>query len=82
MDKMQNGEKQNLILGNKLGILSGDYLLASASVALAKLRNPKVVSDIAQAIADMTQSEFVNEPKNINDLERKIYLCGSHLLID
>ena len=34
--------RKNLNLGNKLGVLGGDYLLANASTALAKLGNIQV----------------------------------------
>lgn len=73
-EDMQNDQRRNLTLGNKMSVLGGDYLLANASMALAKLKNPKVVNDIAQAIADMTESEFVNEPKSVNEWAKKVYL--------
>ena len=45
--------------GNKIAILTGDYLLAQSCVALADLRNTYVVEMVTMAIADFTQSEFV-----------------------
>lgn len=48
-----------LEFGNKIAILTGDYLLAQSCVALADLRNTYVVEIVTMAIADFTQSEFV-----------------------
>ena len=45
--------------GNKLAILGGDYLLASACTGLADLRNTHVVEMIAVSIAEFAQSEFL-----------------------
>ncbi|CAG0883699.1 unnamed protein product [Cyprideis torosa] len=46
--------------GNKMAILSGDFLLAHASKGLASLCNTKVVSMISQAIADFAASQFMS----------------------
>lgn len=43
--------------GNKISILSGDYLLAQASVKLAKLGNPRLVSIFAHVLADLCDGE-------------------------
>ncbi|GFY71440.1 decaprenyl-diphosphate synthase subunit 2 [Trichonephila inaurata madagascariensis] len=53
--------REDLQLGNKISILSGDYLLANACKGLANLRNCKVVDHISKAIADFTQAEFLGE---------------------
>ena len=45
--------------GNKLAILGGDYLLASACTGLADLRNTHIVEMIAVSIAEFAQSEFL-----------------------
>ncbi|XP_071506767.1 all trans-polyprenyl-diphosphate synthase PDSS2-like [Diadema antillarum] len=45
-------------LGNKMAVLSGDFLLASACKALAGLRNTVVVELISKAIADLTEAAF------------------------
>ncbi|XP_054707797.1 all trans-polyprenyl-diphosphate synthase PDSS2-like [Uloborus diversus] len=52
---------QDLQFGNKISILSGDYLLANACKGLANLRNCKVVDLISQAIGDFMQAEFLGE---------------------
>lgn len=45
--------------GNKISILSGDYLLANACVGLAGLRVTKIVEIVSIAIAEFTQAEFL-----------------------
>ena len=55
--------------GNKISVLSGDYLLAQASVKLSKLDNTRLVSIFAHVLADLCdgeveqlQSSFTLEP--------------------
>lgn len=43
--------------GNKVSVLSGDYLLAQASVKLAKLGNTRLVSIFAHVLADLCDGE-------------------------
>jgi len=38
----EDGPLGDLEVGNKMAVLSGDYLLASACTGLAKLENPTV----------------------------------------
>lgn len=45
--------------GNKLSILGGDFLLARASVALARLRNCEVVELLATVIANLVEGEVM-----------------------
>ncbi|CAL1272438.1 unnamed protein product [Larinioides sclopetarius] len=64
--------REDLQLGNKISILSGDYLLANACKGLADLRNCKVVDLISKAIADFMQAEFLGEyDRNGNPLPVK-----------
>ncbi|CAF0791678.1 unnamed protein product [Brachionus calyciflorus] len=49
--------------GNKLAVLSGDYLLANACTNLSKLKNTQVVDLMSQVIADISQGIF-SENKN------------------
>lgn len=49
----------DLQFGNKISVLSGDYLLANACKELAELRNCKVVDLISKSIADFMQAEFL-----------------------
>ena len=62
IDIAESPTKHDLLqleFGNKIAILTGDYLLAQSCVALADLRNTYVVEMVTMAIADFTQSEFV-----------------------
>ncbi|CAG8668993.1 4789_t:CDS:1, partial [Paraglomus occultum] len=43
----RNQPSANSCFGNKIAILAGDFLLARASVALARLRNPEVIELLA-----------------------------------
>jgi len=47
--------------GNKISILSGDYLLANACTGLASFRIPKIVELVSQAIIEFTQAEFLGK---------------------
>lgn len=49
----------NMVFGNKAAILSGDYMLATASVELAKLGNIKVVQSMATSLANLVHGEFM-----------------------
>ncbi|KAI9179319.1 coq1 putative hexaprenyl diphosphate synthase [Blastocladiella emersonii ATCC 22665] len=45
--------------GNKMAILAGDYLLARASLSLARLRHCEVVELLATVIADLVEGEVM-----------------------
>ncbi|KAK9447037.1 isoprenoid synthase domain-containing protein [Limtongia smithiae] len=49
----------NLAFGNKMAILAGDFLLARASVALARLRNAEVTELISTVIANLVEGEVM-----------------------
>lgn len=54
--------------GNKLSILAGDFLLARASVALARLRNNEVLELLATVIANLVEGEVMQlQPKPTAD---------------
>lgn len=42
IEEMPADTLERLNLGNKMAVLAGDYLLSNASLALAKIREPKV----------------------------------------
>ncbi|CAG5127513.1 unnamed protein product [Candidula unifasciata] len=56
----EDGPLPDMEFGNKIAVLSGDYLLASACSGLAKLENPIVLEQIASSIGDMMSAEFTN----------------------
>ncbi|XP_051125804.1 solanesyl diphosphate synthase 3, chloroplastic/mitochondrial isoform X2 [Andrographis paniculata] len=47
----------NFVMGNKLAVLAGDFLLSRACVALASLKNTEVVSLLAQAVEHLVTGE-------------------------
>ncbi|KAJ3209694.1 coq1 putative hexaprenyl diphosphate synthase [Dinochytrium kinnereticum] len=49
----------NAEFGNKMAILAGDFLLARASVALARLRNLEVVELLSTVISNLVEGEFM-----------------------
>jgi len=56
--KPEDGPIKDIEFGNKMAVLSGDYLLAVASTSLAKLNNTTVVDVIASALQDLMCAEF------------------------
>ncbi|WVF68417.1 hypothetical protein IAT40_003182 [Kwoniella sp. CBS 6097] len=77
--------------GNKLSILSGDFLLGRASVALARLGSQEVVELLATVIANLVEGEVMQlratsepetepTPKGFEDYMRKTYLKTASLM--
>ncbi|KAJ2838077.1 coq1 putative hexaprenyl diphosphate synthase [Coemansia erecta] len=52
--------------GNKMAIFAGDFLLARASMALARLRDPEVIEIMASVLCDLVDGEF-KQLKNLSD---------------
>jgi hexaprenyl-diphosphate synthase len=55
----RNSPTANAEFGNKMAILAGDFLLARASVALARLRNFEVVELLSTVISNLVEGEFM-----------------------
>ncbi|KAG9274936.1 decaprenyl-diphosphate synthase subunit 2 [Astyanax mexicanus] len=53
-----DGPLKDLQFGNKMAVLSGDFLLANACTGLAQLNNTKVVELISSAIGDLVQGVY------------------------
>ncbi|KAL8139186.1 hypothetical protein V2J09_005187 [Rumex salicifolius] len=47
----------NVVMGNKLSVLAGDFLLSRACVTLASLKNTEVVSLIAKVVENLVTGE-------------------------
>ncbi|KAJ3182489.1 coq1 putative hexaprenyl diphosphate synthase [Gaertneriomyces sp. JEL0708] len=60
----------NAEFGNKMAILAGDFLLARASVALARLRNVEVVELLATVISNLVEGEFMQLRNSALDGEK------------
>lgn len=55
----------NQVYGNKIAILGGDFLLARASISLARLRNVQVVELISTIIEHLVKGEIMQmKPSN------------------
>ncbi|KAJ1869118.1 coq1 putative hexaprenyl diphosphate synthase [Coemansia sp. RSA 990] len=52
--------------GNKMAIFAGDFLLARASMALARLRDPEVIEIMASVLCDLVDGEF-KQLRNLKD---------------
>ncbi|KAL4232852.1 Decaprenyl-diphosphate synthase subunit 2 [Mactra antiquata] len=93
LDNLQetNGSLNDMEFGNKIAVLSGDFLLTSASTGLAELNNTYVVEMISQSIADMMTAEFtplrdlhgnaiLKKTAAFTDWERQTFLQAGSLL--
>ncbi|XP_018579001.1 decaprenyl-diphosphate synthase subunit 2-like [Anoplophora glabripennis] len=49
----------DMMFGNKIALLSGDYLLSNSCVELANLRNQDLVELMSSAVRDLAEAEFV-----------------------
>ncbi|XP_028903402.1 all trans-polyprenyl-diphosphate synthase PDSS2 [Ornithorhynchus anatinus] len=56
--KTSDGPLKDMQFGNKIAILSGDFLLANACTSLAQLQNTKVVELISSALSDLVQGIY------------------------
>ena len=55
----RNAPTANAEFGNKMAILAGDFLLARASIALARLRHVEVVELMSTIISNLVEGEFM-----------------------
>ena len=58
-DTRRGAKAVHKIYGNKVAVLAGDFLLARASVLLARLQDVKVVELLATVIEEMVQGEMM-----------------------
>jgi len=59
--------ESDMIFGNKIALLSGDYLLGNSSLELANLRNQDLVGLISSALRDLSESNFIGERDEQNN---------------
>ncbi|KAI8087830.1 isoprenoid synthase domain-containing protein [Gilbertella persicaria] len=62
----RNLPSANASFGNKMAVLGGDFLLARASIALARLRNAECIELMSTCIANLVEGEFM-QLKNTKD---------------
>mmetsp|Transcript_25681 Transcript_25681/g.77124 ORF Transcript_25681/g.77124 Transcript_25681/m.77124 type:complete len:489 (-) Transcript_25681:67-1533(-) len=63
-DTRRGGDAIHKMYSNKVAVLSGDYLLARASVLLAKLGNMEVVQVMARALDSLVSGEIMQIKAN------------------
>ncbi|KAI8371258.1 isoprenoid synthase domain-containing protein [Choanephora cucurbitarum] len=67
----RNLPSANASFGNKMAVLGGDFLLARASLALARLRNAECIELMATCIANLVEGEFM-QLRNTKDEAGKV----------
>lgn len=58
---------EDMTFGNKIGLLSGDYLLSHSCAELASLRNQDLVALISSSVRDFAEAEFVGDRDEQNN---------------
>ncbi|XP_017775494.1 PREDICTED: decaprenyl-diphosphate synthase subunit 2-like [Nicrophorus vespilloides] len=72
-------ESGDMVFGNKIALLSGDYLLSNSCSELAGLRNQELVELMSSAVRDLAEVEFVGpRDKQNNPLPAKPNLEKVH----
>lgn len=85
-DTRRGGEAVHKLYSNKVAVLAGDYLLARASVLLARLENTAVVQIMATALESLVAGEIMqlkSPPKKLLEMEsylRKSYYKTASLI--
>ncbi|XP_022177640.1 decaprenyl-diphosphate synthase subunit 2-like [Myzus persicae] len=73
-------DHEDMSFGNKIGLLSGDYLLANCFYELSMLKNQNLMELISSALRDLSEAEFVGRrdsqnnplPSPFEPLDRKL----------
>uniref|UniRef100_A0A6U3UKH7 Polyprenyl synthetase n=2 Tax=Ditylum brightwellii TaxID=49249 RepID=A0A6U3UKH7_9STRA len=85
-DTRRGGESVHKLYSNKVAVLAGDYLLARASVLLARLENTAVVQIMATALESLVAGEIMqlkSSPEALLEMEsylRKSYYKTASLI--
>merc|ERR1719408_1192546 len=78
-DTRRGGKAVHTLYSNKVAVLGGDYLLARASVLLARLQHLQVVEVMASALDSLVQGEIMQaNPKKGQLLDMEYYLRKSY----
>ena len=78
-DTRRGGSAVHKLFSTKAAVLSGDFLLARASVALAKLENPQVVQEMAKSLEALVQGEIMQLQSTADErLSLEYYLTKSY----
>merc|ERR1712161_122570 len=78
-DTRRGGEAVHKLYSNKVAVLAGDYLLARASVLLARLENTAVVQIMATALESLVSGEIMQLKSSPDELlQMESYLRKSY----
>lgn len=78
-DTRRGGEAVHKLYSNKVAVLAGDYLLARASVLLARLENTAVVQIMATALESLVSGEIMQLKSSPDELlKMESYLKKSY----
>jgi len=78
-DTRRGGQAVHTMYTNKVAVLAGDYLLARASVLLARLQHLQVVEVMASALDSLVQGEIMQARSKKDDLiDMEHYLRKSY----
>merc|ERR1711991_231284 len=76
----RGGQAVHTMYTNKVAVLAGDYLLARASVLLARLQHLQVVEVMASALDFLVQGEIMQARSSKEDLlDMNFYLRKSYM---
>lgn len=82
-DTRRGGEAVHKLYSNKVAVLAGDYLLARASVLLARLENTAVVQIMATALESLVAGEIMQLKSSPDEMLRmESYLRKSYYKTD
>ncbi|KAL9969278.1 hypothetical protein ACROYT_G021474 [Oculina patagonica] len=65
--------QDDMEFGNKMAVLSGDFLLANACTGLAELKDTEVVQMISQVIGHLMEGEFLKITFNADNLNLEFW---------
>ncbi|XP_059052426.1 all trans-polyprenyl-diphosphate synthase PDSS2 [Achroia grisella] len=60
-------DPDDMMFGNKIALLGGDYLLANCCSELANLRNQELVELMSSAVRDLAEAEFLGDRDEQNN---------------
>lgn len=59
--------EDDLIMGNKIALLAGDFLLANAQIKITKMRDADVLKIISRAMCDVVDASFIGKQDENNN---------------
>jgi len=78
-DTRRGGSAVHRMYSNKAGVMSGDFLLARASIALARLEHHQVTQEMAKSLEALVQGEIMQLKSTADErLSLEYYLTKSY----